>query len=77
MYCLLYAANEGIFDSVPLDKVALATENLLNELRKKHAKLVATVNTGDKVSDQDNEVILKVAKSIASTYSSKSKESKS
>ncbi len=76
MYCLLYAANEGVFDSVPLDKVATATENLLAELKKKHAKLVETLNTGDKVSDQDNEVVLKTAKSIASSYVTKSKENK-
>src|SRR5665213_1454004 len=76
MYCLLYSANEGVFDSVPLDKVAIASENLLNELKKKHTKLVDTLNTGDKVSDADNATILKVAKSIASTYVVKTKEAK-
>lgn len=76
MYCLLYAANEGAFDTVPLDKVAMASENLLNEVKKKHPKLVDAVNTGDKVSDQDNETILKVAKGIASSYSTKTKGSK-
>jgi F-type H+-transporting ATPase subunit alpha len=71
MYVLLYAATEGAFDSVPLEKIAVATENLLLELSKKEAKLTTRLNTGDKVSDADNAAVLKVARSIASSYKSK------
>lgn len=68
MYSVLYAANEGAFDIVPVEKIEVARESLLRELKGKHAKLVETVNTGDKVSDKDNEAILKVANAIAKQY---------
>ncbi len=71
MYSVLYAANEGAFDIVPVEKIEAARESLLRELKSKHAKLVETVNTGDKVSDKDNEAILKVANAIAKQYETK------
>ena len=74
MYALLYSANEGVFDELPLNKMAIASENLLLELQKKQPKLVDRINSGDKVNDQDNEAILKIAKSIADSYNEKPKE---
>jgi len=68
MYSVLYAANEGAFDVVPIDKVDAARESLLRELKSKHAKLVETLNTGDKPGDKDNEALLKVAHDIAKQY---------
>jgi F-type H+-transporting ATPase subunit alpha len=68
MYAVLYSANEGAFDIVPLDKIEAAREAILRELKSKHAKLVETINTGDKVSDENNEAVLKVANTIAKTY---------
>jgi F-type H+-transporting ATPase subunit alpha len=68
MYAVLYSANEGAFDIVPLEKIEAAREALLRELKSKHAKLVEILNTGDKVSDKDNETVLKVANQIAKQY---------
>jgi F-type H+-transporting ATPase subunit alpha len=68
MYAVLYSANEGAFDIVPLEKIEAAREALLRELKNKHAKLVDTLNTGDKPSDKDNEALLKVANTIAKQY---------
>lgn len=68
MYSVLYAANEGAFDIVPLEKIEAAREALLRELKSKHSKLVDTLNTGDKPSDKDNEEVLKVANAIAKQY---------
>ncbi len=68
MYSVLYAANEGAFDVVPLEKIDAAREALLRELKSKHAKLTETLNTGDKPSDKDNETVLKVANDIAKQY---------
>jgi F0F1-type ATP synthase alpha subunit len=68
MYAVLYSANEGAFDIVPLEKIEAAREALLRELKNKHAKLVDTLNTGDKPSDKDNEALLKVANAIAKQY---------
>ncbi|MEO7364010.1 MAG: F0F1 ATP synthase subunit alpha [Candidatus Saccharimonadales bacterium] len=68
MYATLLAATSGAFDKVPIEKVNVAEEALHRELKSKHAKLTETINTGDKVSDADNEAVLKVAKSVAATY---------
>ncbi len=76
MYALLYAANKGTFDSVPIDKIALACENLLDELAKKYPKITERVNGGDKVSDSDNAVIQKTAEMVANSYQEKAVPSK-
>ncbi len=68
MYSVLYAATQGAFDVVPLEKIEAARESLLRELKSKHAKLVDTLNTGAKPEDKDNEAVLKVAKDIAKQY---------
>jgi F0F1-type ATP synthase alpha subunit len=68
LYSILYAANEGTFDIVPLEKIDAARESLLRELKAKHAKLTERLNTGAKPEDADNAEVLKVAKDIAKQY---------
>ncbi len=68
MYAVLYAATQGTFDEVPVDKIKQAEDALLRELKSKHARLTETLNTGDKVSDDQNASVLKVAKTVAGTY---------
>jgi F-type H+/Na+-transporting ATPase subunit alpha len=68
MYASLYAATEGAFDVVPVEKIKVAQEALLRELKSKHAKVVDTVNSGDKPTDAQNADILKVAKTVSDTY---------
>ena len=71
MYSILYAATNGAFDKVPLDKIEAAQEALLRDLKSKQAKLIEAINTGDKPSDAQNATILKVANSIAASYGEK------
>ncbi|MCA9325627.1 F0F1 ATP synthase subunit alpha [Candidatus Saccharibacteria bacterium] len=68
MYVQLYAANEGAFDVVPLNKIKAAQEALLRDIKSKHAKLTEKLNTGDKPDDKTNETVLKVAKTVAKQY---------
>lgn len=68
MYASLYAATEGCFDAVPLEKIKAAEDALHRELKTKHGKLIETLNSGDKPTDAQNESLLKVAKTITSTY---------
>jgi F-type H+-transporting ATPase subunit alpha len=68
MYSVLYSANNGAFDVVPIEKIDAAREALLRELKSKHAKLTEAINTGDKPTDEQNEQLLKVAKQVAETY---------
>lgn len=76
MYASLLAATKGCFDVVPVEKIKAAEEAMHRELKTKHAKLIATLNTGAKPTDADNEVVLKVAKSIAESYKPAKKVSK-
>ena len=71
MYAMLLAATSGAFDTVPLDKIKAAEEALFRELTAKHKKLIETVNSGDKVADDAQKTILKIAKDIAKSYSEK------
>lgn len=68
MYSSLLAATSGAFDKVPLEKIKVAEDALHRELKSKHAKVIEAVNTGDKPSDEQQAAILKVAKSVASSY---------
>jgi F-type H+-transporting ATPase subunit alpha len=74
MYSVLYAATNGAFDTVPLEKIEAARESLLRELKGKHAKLTDALNTGDKPSDEQNEQVLKIAKDIAKQYEVKAEK---
>jgi len=76
MYASLYAASQGAFDEVPVEKIKPAQEALLRELKSKHEKLVKTLNTGDKPVDVDNETVLKIAKSVAASYKETKKADK-
>jgi F0F1-type ATP synthase alpha subunit len=71
MYAMLLAATTGAFDKVALDKIKAAEEALFRELKSKHKKVVDAVNTGDKVSDENQKAILDIAKTIAKTYEAK------
>lgn len=68
MYSILYAANNGAFDKVPVEKIKVAQDSLLRELKSKQSKLTDAINTGDKPTDAQNETVLKVAKKIAESY---------
>ena len=77
MYVSLQAATNGAFDEVPVEKVKPAQDALLREFRTKHTKLTEALNTGSAPTDAQNEQILKVAKTILSTYKTSSKKAKS
>ncbi|HEX7633061.1 MAG TPA: F0F1 ATP synthase subunit alpha [Candidatus Saccharimonadales bacterium] len=76
MYASLYAAGQGAFDAIPVEKVKPAEEALHRELKSKHAKLVEALNTGSKPTDEQNAQLLKVAISITETYKPAKKAAK-
>ena len=76
MYSSLLAATEGSFDTVPVEKIKVAEENLFRELSSKHAKLIKDIDSGNEPSKEDRDTILKVSKTVASTYAEKKTETK-
>ncbi len=75
MYASLFIAINGVLDDVPVEKIRLAQEAILRELKSKHAKLVSSIDSGNKVADSSNEELIKVAKTIATSYRVKVKKS--
>ena len=74
MYTVLLAATNGAFDKVPVDKIKTAEANLLRDVKRKHAKLVEQINTGDEPGDNDKEKILELANEIAKAYEVKTEK---
>lgn len=65
---LLFAANEGAFDDVPVEKVGEASEALLAELKRSHKKEMDELNKGDKPDDKTIDLIVKTAKNVARDF---------
>jgi F-type H+-transporting ATPase subunit alpha len=74
MYVSLFAAGQGAFDNVPVEKIKVAEAALHREIKSKQAKLTEALNTGNKPTDDQNETILKIAKSVAGGYKSAEKK---
>ena len=71
----LLAANEGAFDKVPVEKIKDAQKELLNQLHAVHKKEMTELDKGDqKVEGTIRDLILKVAKDVASDYAVSEKE---
>lgn len=66
---ILLAANEGAFDSVPVNKIKEAQKELLDQLHAVHKKDMEALDKGDqKVEGESKDLILKVAKAVASDF---------
>ena len=68
MYAMLYAATNGAFDKVPVDKIKTAEAALLRDLKHDQPKLVEHINSGLEADDKGKEIILKLAQQIAKAY---------
>lgn len=64
----LLAANEGAFDSVPIQHIKQAQQNLLSQLHAEHRKEMDGLNKGDAPDDKIKRLIIDVAQKIATTY---------
>jgi F-type H+/Na+-transporting ATPase subunit alpha len=64
----LLAANEGVFDTVPVEKMKDVQAAFLTELNSEYKKEMTELNKGDKPSDATTEAILKVAKKVAKGF---------
>lgn len=68
MYAVLYSANEGAFDKVPLEKVKTVEANLLLELKNEQKNIVKDLGTGAEPDDKAKKVILDTAHKVAASY---------
>lgn len=73
---LLMAANEGAFDTVPVDDVRIASASILSDLRTSNRKAMDKLNAGDKPDDKVQKIILDTAKRVAKQYEPKQEKAK-
>ncbi len=67
----LLAANEGVFDSVPVAQIKSAQEALLSQLQSQYRKEMDKLNEGDKPDDKLQALIIKTAEAVAKSYQEK------
>jgi F-type H+/Na+-transporting ATPase subunit alpha len=67
----LLPAIEGVFDTVPVEKIHDVTRALIAELWTDHKAKMQELSKGDKPSDDVKELILEKAKTIAKGYEAK------
>lgn len=68
---ILMSAIDGVFDTVPIDRVKKAADAMLAELRRSHVKAMNKLNEGDKPDDKMRAMILDTAKKIAKEFQGK------
>lgn len=64
----LIAANAGIFDSVPVEKIKTAQAALLTKLWSDHKEEMRTLNKGDKPTDEINQLVENAAKRVVKGF---------
>ncbi len=68
MYSSLYVATNGLMDKIKVDKIKTAEDVFLNNLTQHQATLIKKLNTGDKPTDHDNQILFDVAKKVFKTF---------
>jgi F-type H+-transporting ATPase subunit alpha len=61
----LLPAGQGVLDEVPVEKLKHVQHAILSELKSDHAKVMAEIDKGAALTDEQKETILKVAKKQA------------
>jgi len=65
------AATKGAFDSVPTEKIKAAQAELISFMEDKHKPVMASLNKGEKPSDELQKTVLDAAEQVAKSYAVK------
>ena len=68
---MLLTATKGVFDKVAPNDIHACQEAFLAELSKKHNKEMTNLDKGDKPTDAETSIILKVAEDVSKGYQEK------
>jgi F-type H+-transporting ATPase subunit alpha len=68
MYTMLFAATNGCFDKVPLDKLKTAEDNLLRDVKRKAPGIIETLADGSEPDEKAKAQIISMANDIAKAY---------
>ncbi len=65
---MLLAATKGAFDHIMNHHIEQAVRELLAKIKKDHPKLIDSLNTGTKPTDEEVEQVVKAAEHVAKTF---------
>ena len=68
MYSALLAATEGIFDKIPVDKIKVAEDSLLRDIKKNHPDVIKALEDGKEPEEPIIKKIKAAAEKVASGY---------
>ncbi len=68
MYSALLAATEGIFDKIPVDKIKVAEDSLLRDIKKNHPDVIKALEDGKEPEEALIKKIKDAAEKVASGY---------
>ena len=74
MYCSLLAATEGVLDKVPVEKIKIAQESLLRDIKNSHSDILASLKDGNEPSPEMQKKILEISEKISKTYAHSEKK---
>jgi len=72
---ILLAVNGGVFDSLPVDKIAEAATEIREAISTQLPKVCSRIIAGEKLSDADKEALLTTAKDAVAQFKIHSEES--
>ncbi len=67
---IIYLGTKGLLSSVPVNKIREFEEDFLSQMETKHKNVLDTLRSG-KITNEETDVIEKLGKEIALTYSAK------
>ncbi|MGN0929396.1 MAG: F0F1 ATP synthase subunit alpha, partial [Alphaproteobacteria bacterium] len=65
---VIYATNVGVFDEVPINKIALVQEELIKRANAEIKAVLLAIDSGEKLKDEFKEAIKKLAEDVAKKY---------
>jgi F-type H+-transporting ATPase subunit alpha len=68
MALVLFAADQGFLDDVPVNKVSEVEHDLLNDLRNNHAELMEKINKSGDYNDEIAKAIRQLVENFKKTY---------
>src|SRR5690606_5369243 len=64
----IYAGTKGLFDSIPVEKVRKAEDELLTHIKSKHADLRSAMANENAISDDNEKKLVEIIKTFVSNF---------
>ncbi|HUC95390.1 MAG TPA: F0F1 ATP synthase subunit alpha [Candidatus Saccharimonadia bacterium] len=68
MYSTLLTASSGCFDNVAVNKVRLAADSMLRDLKTNHQEIITELSSGREASENNQKIIIALAEKVSVGY---------